>query len=159
MSENWKSGAIFIFFKGVLKMTPYLLFKLAGKPFGINFKEIEEIQNAKKGTPMPFAQPWHEGMISLRGSLYAVLNVRRMLNLSLLEQPEQDKMILLSKHKVAILTEGFADTLMVEGTDIQENDGEQEVDAAVFPTLAAAGGSRIPLLDVDALLALSKVEI
>ncbi|MFB5677760.1 chemotaxis protein CheW [Paenibacillus terreus] len=140
-------------------MTPYLMFKLAGKPFAINFQEVEEIQNAKKGTPMPFAQPWHEGMITVRGSLYAVLNVRSMLNLSLLEQPEQDKMILLSRHKVAILAEEFADTLMVEETDIQENDGEQELDAAVFPTLATAGGSMIPLLDVDALLALSKAEV
>lgn len=140
-------------------MTPYLLFKLAGKPFAINFQEIEEIQNAKKGTSMPFAQPWHEGMITVRGSLYAVLNVRRMLNLSPLEQPEQDKMILLSRHKVAILAEEFADTLMVEETDIQENDGEQELDATVFPTLATAGGSMIPLLDVDALLAWSKSEV
>ncbi|MFB5269829.1 chemotaxis protein CheW [Paenibacillus enshidis] len=139
-------------------MTPYLLFKLAGKPFAINFQEVEEIQNAKKGTPMPFAQPWHEGMITVRGSLHTVLNVRRMLDLSLLEQPEQDKMILLSRHKVAILAEEFADTLMVEEADIQENDGEQEFDPAVFPTLAASGESMIPLLDVDALLALSKAE-
>ncbi|MFM9280282.1 chemotaxis protein CheW [Paenibacillus jiagnxiensis] len=140
-------------------MTPYLMFKLAGKPFAINFQEVEEIQNAKKGTPMPFAQPWHEGMITVRGSLYAVLNVRSMLNLSPLEQPEQDKMILLSRHKVAILAEEFADTLMVEETDIQENDGEQGLDTVMFPALAAAGGSMIPLLDVDALLALSKAEV
>ncbi|MFB5761847.1 chemotaxis protein CheW [Paenibacillus medicaginis] len=139
-------------------MTPYLLFKLAGKPFAISFQEVEEIQNAKKGTPMPFSQPWHEGMITVRGSLHTVLNVRRMLDLSPLEQPEQDKMILLSRHKVAILAEEFADTLMVGEADIQENDGAQKFDPMVFPTLAASGESMIPLLDVDALLALSKAE-
>ncbi|MDP4097997.1 chemotaxis protein CheW [Paenibacillus sp. P96] len=139
-------------------MTPYLVVKLAGKPYGVNFQEIEEIQHAKKGTPMPFAEPWHEGMITVRGSLYTVLNIRRMLNLSLLDVPEQDKMILLSRHKVAILAEEFDDTLMVEETDIRENDGEQALDTAVFPTLAASGESMIPLLDIDALLALSKAE-
>ncbi len=41
-------------------MSEYIVCSLADKRFALNFLEVEEVMNVKKGTPLPFSEAWHK---------------------------------------------------------------------------------------------------
>ncbi|MNW25046.1 Chemotaxis protein CheW [compost metagenome] len=132
-------------------MIPFIIFKLQGKDFGIPFQEIEEIQNAKTGTPLPFSQPWHEGMITIRGDLFTLINLSMKLGLSDQKGTAEDKIILLSRYKVALLVNELDDTITAEEDEIAAHEDERL--RTIFPTIIEKSGRSVPLLSVDALIA------
>lgn len=135
-------------------MSDFIIFTLTGKPFGLNFSEIDEIQNAKKGTPLPFSESWHEGMVTIRGDVYTILNLRKKLNLSDQNLTEQDKMILLRRAKIAVIVDQVEDTVSIEDSQLRNN--EEQWYRQVFPSAMNKGDTPIPILDVNALLASTK---
>jgi purine-binding chemotaxis protein CheW len=119
------------------------------KPY-ILFKQIDEIQNARKGTPLPFSEPWHEGMITIRGELYTVLNIGRKLGLYRNEQADQQKMILLSRYKAVLLVDELETTITVEDEEIRDNEDAKQ--RSMFPTIIEKSAEIIPILHVDAFI-------
>lgn len=135
-------------------MSEFIVCSLADKKFALNFLEVEEIMNAKKGTPLPFSEAWHEGVVTIRGSVFTILNLRKKLQLPASSDSSGDKMILLSRAKIALLVDQVEDTASVPDNQLQSN--EEEWQRELFPTVLEHRGALIPVIDMDAFLASTK---
>lgn len=132
-------------------MSEFIVCSLADKKFALNFLEVEEVMNAKKGTPLPFSEAWHEGMVTIRGDVFTILNLRKKLLLPASSDSSEDKMILLSRAKIALLVDQVEDTASAEDSQLQNN--EEEWQRELFPTVMEHRGALIPVIDMDAFLA------
>ncbi|MDO7905612.1 chemotaxis protein CheW [Paenibacillus sp. JX-17] len=130
-------------------MNQYVIFNLGSTPCAISFSEVEEIMAAKKGTPLPFAEPWHEGVITVRGELYTVMNLTKRFNLSS-QSAEPDKMVLLRREKIALLVDELRDTASVEDNDILDNDDSRLKE--FFPHVFVHGPQSVCILETESLL-------
>ncbi|WP_226003038.1 chemotaxis protein CheW [Paenibacillus sp. BJ-4] len=135
-------------------MSEFIVCSLADKKFALNFLEVEEVMNAKKGTPLPFSEAWHEGMVTIRDSVFTILNLRKKLLLPASNESSEDKMILLSRAKIALVVDQVEDTASAEDSQLQSN--EEEWQRELFPTVLEHHGVLIPVLDMDAFLASTK---
>ncbi|MEC0235551.1 chemotaxis protein CheW [Paenibacillus kribbensis] len=135
-------------------MSEFIVCSLADKKFALNFLEVEEVMIAKKGTPLPFSEAWHEGMVTIRDSVFTILNLRKKLLLPASIESSEDKMILLSRAKIALVVDQVEDTASAEDSQLQSN--EEEWQRELFPTVLEHHGALIPVLDMDAFLASTK---
>ncbi|ASR45853.1 chemotaxis protein [Paenibacillus kribbensis] len=135
-------------------MSEFIVCSLADKKFALNFLEVEEVMIAKKGTPLPFSKAWHEGMVTIRDSVFTILNLRKKLLLPASTESSEDKMILLSRAKIALVVDQVEDTASAEDSQLQSN--EEEWQRELFPTVLEHHGALIPVLDMDAFLASTK---
>ncbi|MGG1619315.1 chemotaxis protein CheW [Paenibacillus sp. NRS-1782] len=135
-------------------MSEFIVCKLASKTFALNFVEVEEVMNARKGTPLPFSEPWHEGMVTIRGDVFTILNLRKKLLLPASSESSEDKMILLSRAKIALLVDQVEDT--ASDLDNQLKSNEEEWQRELFPTVLEHQGALVPVIDMDAFLASTK---
>ncbi|MDO3413345.1 chemotaxis protein CheW [Saccharibacillus sp. CPCC 101409] len=132
-------------------MSDFILFKLADKTYGIPFGEIDEIQNSKPGTSIPFSADWHEGVVKIREDIYTILSLRKKLNVSYEQQQDTDKFILLRREKVALLVDSLDDTASVPETALSEN--EETASRRFLPSVFEHGDRLVLVLSVEALLA------
>ncbi|WP_179030713.1 chemotaxis protein CheW [Paenibacillus kribbensis] len=135
-------------------MSEFIVCSLADKKFALNFLEVEEVMIAKKGTPLPFSEAWHEGMVTIRDNVFTILNLRKKLLLPASIESSEDKMILLSRAKIALVVDQVEDTASAEDSQLQSN--EEEWQRELFPTVLEHHGALIPVLDMDAFLASTK---
>ncbi|ANF96802.1 chemotaxis protein CheW [Paenibacillus bovis] len=131
-----------------------IVFYVAGQPYAINFNEIDEIQPAKKGTPLPFAEDWHEGLITVRGSLYPLVNLRKLLAVSYDSPKETDKMILLRRSRVALLVDELDNTAIIDESDLRENPEVNSRD--ILPNAFESNGNIVPIVNVEILLSYTR---
>ncbi|GGJ07708.1 chemotaxis protein CheW [Paenibacillus hunanensis] len=132
-----------------------IVFYVAKQPYAISFSEIEEIQTAKKGTPLPFADEWHEGLITIRGSLYPLVNLRKLLGVSFDGPQESDKMILLSRARVALLVDELDNTAIIDESELRENPEVNSRD--ILPrAFELSDGRIVPIVNVETLLAYTR---
>lgn len=132
-------------------MSDFILFKLADKTYGIPFHEIDEIQNSKPGTSIPFSSNWHEGVVKIRDEIYTIVNLRKKLNVSHDDQRDTDKFILLRREKVALLVDSLDDTASVPETALTDN--EEVASRRFLPSVFEHGDRLVLVLNVDTLLA------
>lgn len=132
-----------------------IVFYVAKQPYAISFNEIDEIQTAKKGTPLPFAEDWHEGLITIRGSLYPLVNLRKLLAVSYDGIQDTDKMILLRRARVALLVDELDNTAIIEESDLRENPEVNSRD--ILPSAFELEDGRIvPIVNVETLLSYTR---
>ncbi|WP_017813242.1 MULTISPECIES: chemotaxis protein CheW [Paenibacillus] len=131
-----------------------IVFYVASQPYAINFNEIDEIQPAKKGTPLPFAEDWHEGLITVRGSLYPLVNLRKLLAVSYDSPKETDKMILLRRSRVALLVDELDNTAIIDESDLRENPEVNSRD--ILPNAFESNGNIVPIVNVEILLSYTR---
>ncbi|OWA33141.1 chemotaxis protein [Saccharibacillus sp. O16] len=132
-------------------MSDFILFKLADKTYGIPFHEIDEIQNSKPGTSIPFSSNWHEGVVKIRDEIYTIVNLRKKLNVSHEDQRDTDKFILLRREKVALLVDSLDDTASVPESALSDN--EEVASRRFLPSVFEHGDRLVLVLNVDTLLA------
>lgn len=131
-----------------------IVFYVAGQAYAINFNEIDEIQTAKKGTPLPFSEDWHEGLITIRGALYPLINLRKVLAVSYEEPKDTDKMILLRRTRVALLVDELDNTATIEESELKENPEANSRD--ILPNAFELRGKIVPIVNVESLLSYTR---
>jgi purine-binding chemotaxis protein CheW len=55
---------------------PFILFDLAGATYGVRSREIEQLEMVGAITPVPNAPPFVDGVVSVRGQVIPVVNLR-----------------------------------------------------------------------------------
>lgn len=55
---------------------PFILFDLAGATYGIRSREIQQLEMIGAVTPVPNAPPFVDGVVSVRGQVIPVVNLR-----------------------------------------------------------------------------------
>jgi purine-binding chemotaxis protein CheW len=85
-----------------------LCFRVSGEIYGINIMEIKEIIKPRETTEVPRTPSFIMGVISLRGVIIPVLNMRERLGLSQEARGERERVV------VVKLNEGFSGLLVDE---------------------------------------------
>jgi purine-binding chemotaxis protein CheW len=60
----------------------YCTFRLAGRLFGFDIRAVKEVNTQAAFTPVPHAPPAVCGYVNLRGNIYLVLDLRRLLGMA-----------------------------------------------------------------------------
>jgi purine-binding chemotaxis protein CheW len=60
----------------------YCTFRLAGRLFGFDIRAVKEVNTQTSFTPVPHAPPVVCGYVNLRGNIYVVLDLGRLLGLA-----------------------------------------------------------------------------
>lgn len=99
-----------------------VVFKLMGHEFGIAIEKVLEILNYEWVRPVPAVPSYIEGLINVRGVVYPIFNLRKRLNMSLTEDLEGAKFILLKlqESRVGFLVDSVEEILEVQAEYVEK---------------------------------------
>lgn len=130
------------------------IFTLAGKEYGVDIKDIKEVIRMRKITPIPDAAAYVEGVMSLRGRVVPLINLRKKLGLEIKNNMHLSRIIVtdLKAKSVGMIVDGVSDVLKVEDENITPPD-EALKDAEYLTGVARVGKRLILLVDIGKFLA------
>ena len=100
----------------------YIVFRIDGENFGIDIAEINSIILMPEITFMPKMPPYFQGIISLRGSVIPVINLRKRMNLEDKEFDKDTRIIILNLENdemMGIIVDEVKEVMNIENDQIQ----------------------------------------
>jgi len=122
------------------------IFSLAGKDYAIDINDVREVIRLRKVTPVPDVAGFVEGVISLRGKVVTLVNLRKKLGLEIKPLDKSSRIIVIQVNAHAL---GMVVDSVSEVTDIQNEAITAPDDTlahAKYLTGIAKMGSRIILV-------------
>lgn len=103
----------------------YLIFTLGANHYGIDIKNVTEIIGIQKITQVPELPEYVQGIISLRGKIIPVIDVRMRFKMESIEYNDRTCIIIvdLGNMSVGLIVDGVADVLSFEDSEIVETPG------------------------------------
>lgn len=130
-----------------------VIFSVADKVYGADIAQVLEVIRMKKVTPVPDIAPFVEGVISLRGKVIPLVNLRKKLGLD--AKAITSNRILVTKiqdHGVGILVDQVKDVVSLPNEGITKPD-EILRSARYLTGVAKLGKDLILIVDLTELLA------
>jgi purine-binding chemotaxis protein CheW len=135
-------------------MEKYILFRLGPEVFGVHISRVVEILKAPAPSPLPEVPDYISGVITLRGEVIPVVDMRKRLSVEPAPAKERAVIIRSGKEKIGLLVD-----------EVLEIKGFTEKDASPLPELfrgvkteyfkaiaRTEGGHVAILLDMDRIL-------
>lgn len=119
--------------------------------YAVEVQDVQEIEPLDKVTPIPGTPAFWTGVVNLRGSMYAVLDIERYLGLPASPAVENPKVALVSRAglSVGLLVDEVSEIRKVRSSEIgppvAEGSSKAEVVRGVTPDM-------VSVLDLEALL-------
>ncbi|MGI5908516.1 MAG: chemotaxis protein CheW [Christensenellales bacterium] len=103
----------------------YLIFALGPNHYGIDIKNVTEIIGIQKITKVPELPEYVQGIISLRGKIIPVVDVRMRFKIEAVEYNDRTCIIIvdLGNVSVGLIVDGVADVLSFEDSEIVDTPG------------------------------------
>ncbi|MDF2685735.1 MAG: chemotaxis signal transduction protein [Clostridia bacterium] len=98
----------------------YLIFKLASDSYGLDIKNVTEIVNIQKITVVPDLPQYIKGIISLRGKIIPVIDVRIRFGMEAIAYNDRTCIIIIDWEgfSVGLIVEGVSDVLTFNDDDL-----------------------------------------
>ena len=131
-----------------------LSFELDGAPYAVPVDRVREIVRMRSITPVPRVPEEVRGVISLRGEIIQVIDMRRRLGLPPVEATRHTRLIVArdSEGRVAaMLVDAVREVLRVGADAIRVTDGS---DSGVVDGLCEFGGRFVSMIELDRVLEL-----
>lgn len=135
----------------------FLTFVLDGAPYAIPVERVREIVRLRPTTPIPRVPDDVRGVISLRGEIVQVVDLRRRLGLAMPEASRSSRVIVVhggDDQIAGLLVDGVTEVLTVGEEALRPSSGE----SSAVDTLCARGDEFVSLLDLDRVLAVHASE-
>ena len=129
-----------------------LTFELAESPYALPVERVREIVRIRPITPVPRVPDDVRGVISLRGEILQVVDLRRRLGLAAPEATRESRIVVVhgSDGRVAgLLVDAVREVISVAEASLRQNSGE----ADVVEALCMRGEEFVSLVDLDRVLA------
>ncbi len=130
----------------------YLTFRLADETYGVNIMEMREIIKPREVTEMPCAPLFLLGIISLRGVIVPVLDMRIRLNLGKGNSSETERIIVV-KHEdgfFGLLVDEVLNVAKISSESIEPSPGVLDAIGRDFVSgIGRAGEKMIIMLDLE----------
>ncbi len=133
----------------------FLTFKLNDLDYGISVKKVQEIRRWTKVTPLPNTPDYIRGVLSLRGAIVPIIDLRLRFSM---EETEYDAFTVIVVVNIAgrlagIVVDAVSDVLAVNPDEQREApDIEGQNNRQYIAGLAQKGQKLLILLDVDKLV-------
>ena len=133
-----------------------LIFDIDGTPYAVRVERVREIVRMRPVTPVPRISECVRGVISLRGEIIEVVDMRRRLGLDSIEPTRRTRIIVArtsSGEVAAILVDAVREVLRVTQDAILPATGSG---SGVVENLCARGDEFVSLIELDRVLAIDE---
>ncbi|MFH0959968.1 MAG: chemotaxis protein CheW [Pseudomonadota bacterium] len=100
-----------------------LVFSLGSERYGVGSETVREVCPVKQITRVPCVPPFVMGIINVRGKIFSILDIRRLLNLPEVKSRNQEKVIIIGFEdmEVGILADDVLGVNHVKISEIQQD--------------------------------------
>lgn len=100
--------------------TEYVIFKLNGEHYGIDIKNVENIEKLIPITRVPYTENFVEGVVNLRGVIIPVVDLRRRFGLEARVLDDESRIIIvnISELKVGMIVDSSSEVLKLDREEI-----------------------------------------
>jgi purine-binding chemotaxis protein CheW len=133
-----------------------LLIRLAGELYGLPSAAVREVVRYRAYTPVPGAPPTLPGILSQRGTILPLVELRPLLGLEMAEVTRATRLVLVSHNDVdmALLAEAVLDLAALPADTVEPLPAALDPARARFlRSLARFDDQPVGLLDLDELIA------
>jgi purine-binding chemotaxis protein CheW len=132
----------------------YLIFTLGPNCYGIDIKNVTEIIGIQKITKVPELPEYVQGIISLRGKIIPVIDVRMRFKIESIEYNDRTCIIIvdLGNVSVGLIVDGVADVLSFEDSEIVDTPGIDNEDNRFIKGVGKVGDEVKLLINCEKLL-------
>lgn len=134
---------------------------LGGQQVGIPVLDVHDVLNAQKITDVPRAPDWVAGVLNLRGRIVTAINLRSRLGLPALEegQPSMSVVVEHNEEPYSLQIDKVGEVQSIESRFFEKNPVTldprwRDVSTGVY----RLEDHLLPILDIDRLLAFSKID-
>jgi purine-binding chemotaxis protein CheW len=141
----------------VLEVQQFLTFVLDGTPYALPIERVQEIVRIRPTTPIPRAPEDVRGVISLRGEIVQVIDLRRRLGLETLAPTRSNRVIVVhggDGRMAGLLVDTVTEVLTVTEDALRQPSG----DTNVVEALCVRGDQFVSLVNLDRVLAIDAGE-
>jgi len=130
------------------------IFTLVEKEYGVDIKDVKKVIRMRKITPVPDTAAYVEGVMSLRGVVVPLINLRKKLGLETKDMTRLNRIIVtdIKGKSVGVIVDGVSDVLSVGDESITPPD-EVLKGAGYLTGVARIGKRLILLVDIRKFLA------
>jgi purine-binding chemotaxis protein CheW len=131
-----------------------LAFEIDGTPYAMPVDRVREIVRMRPVTPVPRISEYVRGVISLRGEIIEVVDMRRRLGLDPIEPTRRTRIIVARSNSgevAAILVDAVREVLRIKSDAIRPVSGSE---SSVVENLCACGDQFVSLIQLDRVLAI-----
>ena len=131
-----------------------LCFELAGAPYAVPVERVREIVRMRAVTPVPRTPEDVRGVISLRGEMIELIDLRRRLHLGSIEASRRTRIIVAKTSDdevVGLLVDAVREVLRVSAEAIQPATGS---DGGAVNDLCTVQDEFVSMIELDRLLTL-----
>ena len=104
----------------MIQSTEYVIFKINGEHYGIDIKNVENIEKLIPITRVPYSENFVEGVVNLRGVIIPVVDLRKRFVLQARELDDESRIIIVnvSELKVGMIVDSSSEVLKLDRQDI-----------------------------------------
>lgn len=139
--------------------TQLVVFDLASEFYGVDISAVREIIRMQSVTRVPGAPAFVEGVINLRGRVVPVVDLRKRLDLSLAEQTQESRIVVvdIGGRDVGVIVDAVTEVLRVPLSVIDPPSSMiTNSDSDYLKGIAKLESKLIILLDLDKVLSIMK---
>lgn len=132
-----------------------LCFSLKDKEYAVNIDSVREVRRIRAVTPIPGALDFIEGVVSLRGKVVPIVNLRKKLGLPSDDNTAFHRVLIVEAHDhiLGIAVDGIVGVISVDAANIEAPD-EVLYKAEYLIGVAKIGKRLILVADMEKLLSL-----
>jgi len=134
----------------------YLTFRLGKEEYGIDILKVQEIRGYEAPTRIANAPDFIKGVISLRGAIVPIVDMRLKFNCMHAEYNSMTVVIILNLQErvVGIVVDSVSDVMELTPEQVRSApDMDSAIDAPCIIGLGSAGGRMLILLNIEKLMA------
>jgi purine-binding chemotaxis protein CheW len=138
-----------------------VVFDLASEHYGFDISDVREIMRMQNITKVPGAMSYVEGAINLRGKVLPVLDLRKRLGLTVSDQTEESRIVIIdvAEGEVGVIVDAVTEVLRVPNSAIDTPSSMvMQGNADYLRGIAKLADRLIILLDLSKLLS-SKADV
>ena len=99
-----------------------IIFDIGTEKFGIKITRIHEINRMTENTELPDTSEYFAGIINLRGDIISVVDLRRRFSLSVVENTDNTRIIVVeyNQQDVGLIVDAVSEVLHINKEDIED---------------------------------------
>jgi len=138
-----------------------LVFNVANEEMGLDISCVREVLRPQTICPLPRTPPFIEGVINLRGHLVPLIDLRKRLNATQIEDENTKRIIVckVNKSVVGLTVNSLKEIIALSEEAIRPTPGvvSMQMETELLSGIATVGERMIPILDLDHILTKKEV--
>jgi len=136
-----------------------IIFTLCNKEYGLDITHVQEVIRVRKFIPVPESADFVEGVMSLRGKVITLINLRKKLGLTAKDVGKTDRIIVaqIKDHSIGVVVDTVLGVLSIDPA-IVTNPDDTLKNAAYLKGIAKVGPRLIMMMDLENLFSHESIE-